>query len=152
MSSILLNILNSTRLYLVFDLRVPKTLLKYSTNNFMEWLEWLAVSVKKEILMQVRKQNGSTEAFMPEKVVVSIVKSGAPYEDARSIAASLSSRSDKEMSSSDIRDFVHSQLKNRGHKSSLESWKEYEREMKQSRTESLAGRATSAQSKHLTHS
>jgi len=89
---------------------------------------------------------------MPEKVVVSIVKSGAPYKDARSIAASLSSRSDDEMDSSEIREFVHSQLKNRGHQSSINSWSEYEREMKQSRTESLAGRTSSAQSKHLTHS
>ena len=39
--------------------------------------------------MQVRKQDGTLEAFMPEKVVVSIVRSGAPYEDARIIAASL---------------------------------------------------------------
>ena len=102
--------------------------------------------------MQVRKQDGRLEAFMPEKVVVSIVKSGAPYEDARSIAASLSSRSDSVMESSEIREFVHSQLKTRGHKSSLKNWNDYEREMKQNRTESLAGRASSAQSKHLTHS
>jgi len=102
--------------------------------------------------MQVRKQDGTLEAFMPEKVVVSIVKSGAPYEDARSIAASLSSRSDNEMSSFEIRRFVHSQLENRGHKSSIKSWTEFEREMKQNRTESLAGRTSTAQPKHLTHS
>ena len=102
--------------------------------------------------MQVRKQDDTLEAFMPEKVVVSIVKSGAPYKDARSIAASLSSRSDNEMSSSEIRDFVHSQLNSRGHKSSLKNWSEYEREMKQNRTESLAGRTSTAQSKHLKHS
>ncbi|MFX1580568.1 MAG: ATP cone domain-containing protein [Promethearchaeota archaeon] len=102
--------------------------------------------------MQVRKQDGTLEAFMPEKVVVSIVKTGAPYEDARSIAASLSNKSDNEMRSSEIRDFVHSQLKSRGHKSSLKNWTEYEREMKESRTESLAGRTSTAQSKHLTHS
>ena len=102
--------------------------------------------------MQVRKQDGTLEVFMPEKVVVSIVKSGAPYEDARSIASSLSSRSENEMESSEIREFVHSQLRNRGHKSSIKSWNEYDREMKESRTENLAGRTSPAHSKHLTHS
>ena len=32
---------------------------------------------KKEIIVQVAKRDGTTEAFMPEKVVVSIVKSVA---------------------------------------------------------------------------
>jgi transcriptional repressor NrdR len=101
--------------------------------------------------MQVRKQDGSTEAFMPEKVVVSIVKSGAPYKDARSIADSLSRRSEKEMASSDIRNLVHAELKSKGHATSVENWTRYEAEMKHDRTESLAGRASTAKSKHLTH-
>jgi len=101
--------------------------------------------------MQVRKQDNTTEAFMPEKVVVSIVKSGAPYKDARSIADSLSSRSEKEMSSSEIRDLVHRELKSKGHADSIESWIRYESEMKHNRTESLAGRAPTAKSKHMTH-
>jgi transcriptional repressor NrdR len=100
--------------------------------------------------MQVRKQDGTTEAFMPEKVVVSIVKSGAPYKDARSIADSLSRRSEKMMDSSEIRDFVHSELKSKGHADSVENWARYESEMKH-RTESLAGRDSTAKSKHLTH-
>mgnify|MGYP001224243684 CR=1 FL=1 len=102
--------------------------------------------------MQVRKQDGTLEAFMPEKVVVSIVKSGAPYEDARSIAASLSNRSKDVIKASEIREFVHSQLKSRGHNSSITNWTNYETEMKQDRTESLAGRTSTMQSKHLTHS
>jgi len=101
--------------------------------------------------MQVRKQDGATEAFMPEKVVVSIVKSGAPYKDARNIADSLSRRSEKTMASSEIRDFVHSELQSKGHASSVENWTKYEAEMKHDRTESLAGRAPTAKSKHLTH-
>jgi transcriptional repressor NrdR len=101
--------------------------------------------------MQVRKQDGSTEAFMPEKVVVSIVKSGAPYKDARSIADSISRRSEKEMASSDIRNLVHTELQSKGHATSVENWTRYEAEMKHDRTESLAGRAPTAKSKHLTH-
>jgi transcriptional repressor NrdR len=101
--------------------------------------------------MQVRKQDGTLEAFMPEKVVVSIVKSGAPYEDARSVADSLSRRSQKILESSEIRDFVHSELLSKGYESSVENWTQYEAEMKPSRAESLAGRAPTAKSKHLTH-
>ena len=101
--------------------------------------------------MQVRKQDNTTEAFMPEKVVVSIVKSGAPYKDARSIADSLSKRSEKEMSSSEIRDYVHRELKSKVHTSSVKNWAKYESEMKHDRTESLAGRDSTAESRHLTH-
>lgn len=101
--------------------------------------------------MQVRKHDGTLEAFMPEKVVVSIVKSGAPYEDARSIAEALSSRSEATMESSEIREFVHSQLQSKGHEASVESWLEYDAEMKPERAESLAGRDPNAKSRHLTH-
>jgi transcriptional regulator NrdR family protein len=129
-------------------LHVPKALLNYSTKYYMECV---CIPVKKEISMQVRKQDNTTEAFMPEKVVVSIVKSGAPYKDARSIADSLSRRSEKELSSSEIRDHVHRELKSKGHTASVKNWTKYEAEMKQNRTESLAGRAPTAESKHLTH-
>jgi hypothetical protein len=108
-------------------------------------------SRKKEIFMQVRKQDGSLEVFMPEKVVVSIVKNGAPYKDARNIADTLSRRSEATMESSEIREFIHSQLQSKGHSASVESWTRYETEMKPNRAESLAGRAPTAESKHTTH-
>jgi hypothetical protein len=76
--------------------------------------------------MKVKKRDGSTEDFMSEKVVVSIVKSGAPYSDARTIAASLSKRSDPQMTSSAIKDYVHSELKSRGHTASIEHWNKYD--------------------------
>ena len=76
--------------------------------------------------MQVKKRDGSIEAFMPEKVVVSIVKTGAPYEDARSIASSLSKRTDAQMTSSAIKDYVHTELKSRGHTSSIDHWNKYD--------------------------
>ena len=102
--------------------------------------------------MQVQKQDGTLQEFMPEKVVVSIVKTGAPYKDARSIAESLSNRSEDILKSSEIREFVHSQLKSRGHHSAIASWNEFDTEVKQDRMESLAGRSTAARPKHVMHS
>lgn len=86
---------------------------------------------KKEVeIMEVRKRDGSTEPFMSEKVVVSAVKSGAPYEDAREIAASLSSRSESVLESSEIREYVISELNSRGHSSAVKHWEEYDRARK----------------------
>jgi transcriptional repressor NrdR len=101
--------------------------------------------------MQVRKRSDAFEAFMPEKVVVSILKSGAPYEDARSIAEKLSKQPGDTISSSEIRDFVHSQLRSRGFDSSVDSWIRYELEMKNESSEPLRHGARTAMSKHLTH-
>ena len=95
---------------------------------------------KKEIFMQVIKRNGTLEAFMPEKVVVSIVKSGAPYDDAKRIAATLAYRSDKFMETETIRAYVQSELKDRGYNASIESWTAYEREMKNNELVSPARR------------
>ena len=97
--------------------------------------------------MQVRKRSDTLEAFMPEKVVVSILKSGAPYKDARSIAESISKKSENTMSSSDIRDYVHSQLRERGHDSSVDNWVKYETEMKNESSPS-SRRVQSASSRH----
>lgn len=108
-----------------------------------------AFPLKKEYLMQVRKRDDTLEAFMPEKVVVSIVKSGAPYEDARSIARSLSDRPDKILETVAIRDFVHSQLKSRGYDSSVDSWITYEMESKDNRTASA--RRNPEKMKHMSH-
>ena len=76
--------------------------------------------------MQVKKRDGSLETFMPEKVVVSILKSGVPYDDARSIAEKLSMRSESQMESSAIRDQVHSELRSRGFSSAIEHWTRYD--------------------------
>jgi len=37
-------------------------------------------------MIMVRKRDGRTEAFIPEKIIVSAVKSGAPPEVARALA------------------------------------------------------------------
>ncbi|MFX1483861.1 MAG: ATP cone domain-containing protein [Promethearchaeota archaeon] len=80
--------------------------------------------------MKITKRDGSTEAFMPEKVVVSAVKAGAPYETAREIASSLSSRSESVMESSAVRDYVLSELRSRDAASSADAWEAYDREHK----------------------
>ncbi len=80
--------------------------------------------------MEVRKRAGTTEIFMPEKIVVSAVKSGCPYEVAREIASTLESRSESSITTSEIREFVLSEMRARGATSAAESWESYEREHK----------------------
>jgi len=91
----------------------------------------IIILVKK---MQVKKRDGSLEAFMPEKIVVSAVKAGAPYEVAREIASSLESRHKKEevLESPTIRKYVLTELKSRGHESVVESWEAYDQRKKSS--------------------
>ena len=81
--------------------------------------------------MEVRKRDGSTEIFMPEKVVVSAVKSGASYEVAKEIAGTLSSRTEDTMASSEIREYVLTELRSRGASSAADSWESYDRERKE---------------------
>jgi len=82
------------------------------------------------ILMEVRKRNGSTEIFMPEKVVVSAVKSGAPYSTAKKIAGSLSKRSESVLETTEIRDYVLSELRSRDAAAAADAWESYDREKK----------------------
>lgn len=77
--------------------------------------------------MKVKKRDGSTEVFMPEKVVVSALKAGAPYETARDIASSLSKRSESSMKSSEIRTYVLSELRSRKAAKAADSWETYDR-------------------------
>ena len=81
--------------------------------------------------MEVTKRDGSTEAFMPEKVVVSAVKAGAPYETARDIASSLSKSSESTMKSTEIREYVLSELRTRKAAKAADSWEAYDRTHKE---------------------
>jgi transcriptional repressor NrdR len=81
-------------------------------------------------IMKVMKRNGSTEVFMPEKVVVSAVKSGAPYETARDIASSLSKRSESSMKSTEIRKYVLTELRAKKAVSAADAWESYDRKHK----------------------
>ncbi len=80
--------------------------------------------------MEVKKRSGSTEPFIPEKIVVSAVKSGCPYEIAREIASSLESRAESSLTTSEIREFVLTEMRSRGATSAAESWETYEKEHK----------------------
>ncbi len=80
--------------------------------------------------MQVRKRDGTVEAFMPEKIVVSMVKSGVPYDTAKEIAGSVAKKPDKVLDSSVIRDYVLKELKSRGHSAAVDHWSKYDRESK----------------------
>ena len=77
--------------------------------------------------MKVMKRDGKSEAFMPEKVVVSAVKAGAPYETARDIAGSLSKRTDSTMKSADIRKYVLSELRSKKAVKAADAWEAYDR-------------------------
>ncbi|MGY5874400.1 MAG: ATP cone domain-containing protein [Candidatus Thorarchaeota archaeon] len=76
--------------------------------------------------MEVKKRSGTTETFMSEKVVVSAVKAGASYEIAREIASSLSSRTESTIESSEIREFILSELRSKGATSAADSWESYD--------------------------
>ena len=76
--------------------------------------------------MKVIKRDGSTEVFMPEKVVVSAVKSGAPYETSRDIASSLSKRTDSTIKSTEIRSYVISELRSRKAATAADAWESYD--------------------------
>lgn len=80
--------------------------------------------------MKITKRDGSTEVYMPEKVVVSAVKAGAPYDTARDIASSLSKRSESTMKSTEIREHVLSELRTRKAASAADAWESYDREHK----------------------
>ena len=80
--------------------------------------------------MNVTKRDGSTQVYMSEKVVVSAVKAGAPYEIARDIASSLSKRSESTMKSTEIRKHILSELRTRKAISAADAWEAYDREHK----------------------
>jgi transcriptional regulator NrdR family protein len=76
--------------------------------------------------MQVKKRDGTLEAFMPEKIVVSIVKSGAPYDMAKQIAATVSKRTDKVIQSSAIKDIILGELATKGQTAAVAHWRQYD--------------------------
>ena len=53
--------------------------------------------------VQVKKRDGRKEPFVPEKIVVSMVKTGAPAEYARTIAQEIEQAAVDEITTKDIR-------------------------------------------------
>ena len=60
---------------------------------------------------QVVKRNGRTEEFIPEKIIVSIIKVGAPVDLARQIAKDIQSKVKEKISTAEIRRIVLEDLR-----------------------------------------
>ncbi len=77
----------------------------------------------------VRKRDGSKEEFVPEKIVVSALKSGASVAVARKISRDVDSKVKDETSTSEIRGLVLERLK--GENPQWEQdWRTYDRAVK----------------------
>ncbi len=57
-------------------------------------------------IAKVLKKDGTVEEFMPEKIIVSCVKAGAPIGIAREIAAFVEAKAKVETSTAEIRRFT----------------------------------------------
>ena len=95
--------------------------------------EWKKAEAKKVavpvVKAQVMKRDGRTEEFIPEKIIVSIVKVGAPVDLARQIAKDIQSKVKGKISTAEIRRIVLENL--RKSKPLLEQdWLIYERVVK----------------------
>ena len=62
-------------------------------------------------MIQVTKQDGRTEPFIREKLVVSAIKSGAAPDDARTIAQQIESKVSGSVTTRDLRSQMLSQLR-----------------------------------------
>ena len=77
--------------------------------------EWKKAEAKKVavpvVKAQVMKRDGRTEEFIPEKIIVSIVKVGAPADLARQIAKDIQSKVKDRISTAEIRRIVLEDLR-----------------------------------------
>jgi hypothetical protein len=73
----------------------------------------------------VKKRDGRKETFLPEKIVVSAVKSGAPPEYARTIAQTIGRLATENVSTQEIRTKVLADLESRN-PDWKKSWLEYD--------------------------
>jgi len=62
-------------------------------------------------MIMVKKRDGRKETFVPEKIVVSAIKSGAPPEVARTIALGIENQAMDTISTKDLRGKVLGMLK-----------------------------------------
>ena len=85
-------------------------------------------------MSSVTKRDGSTEEFIPEKIVVSVVKVGVPADVARQIAKDVQNKLKEKPSTAEIRKLVLEELRKR--KPVWEQdWYVYERAVKKKKTE-----------------
>jgi transcriptional repressor NrdR len=80
-------------------------------------------------MIQVKKQDGRTEPFIPEKLIVSAIKSGATPDDARMMARQIESKLSGTVASADLRSQVLSQLRQKNARLE-ENWLVYDRAVK----------------------
>jgi len=77
--------------------------------------EWKKADAKKVavpvVKAQVMKRDRRTEEFIPEKIIVSIVKVGAPVDLARQIAKDIQSKVKEKISTAEIRRIVLEDLR-----------------------------------------
>lgn len=64
-------------------------------------------------MLMVKKRDGRKEPFVVEKIVVSAVKSGAPPEVARTVAADIERMAKEEITTGEIKTKVLAMLKSR---------------------------------------
>jgi 2-phosphoglycerate kinase len=82
----------------------------------------------------VTKRDGSTEEFIPEKIVVSVVKVGVPADVARQIAKDVQNKLKEKASTVEIRKMVLEELRKK--KPVWEQdWYVYERVVKKKKTQ-----------------
>ncbi len=82
-------------------------------------------------MVKVRKRDGRIEEFIPEKLVVSMIKAGAPPDVAREIARKIEERiKDKEeVHTNELREMVLKELKERN-KEWYDNWIVFDRAVK----------------------
>lgn len=97
--------------------------------KLMKMSEEKKTSTKIDKPISVMKRNGKTEGFIPEKIIVSIVKVGAPVDVARQIAKDIQSKVKDKTNTDEIRKIVLDDLRKR--KTQWEQdWLIYERAVK----------------------
>lgn len=85
-------------------------------------------------IMIIKKRDGKKEQFIPEKIVVSSIKAGAPPEVAREIAKKIEAQlsSLNEMSTTELRDMILNMLSEKNPEWK-ENWVAYDRSVKKRR-------------------
>jgi transcriptional regulator NrdR family protein len=89
----------------------------------------MTVFEKRAALPQVMKRDGRTEEFVPEKIVVSCIKCGAPAEVARQVAKDIQGKVREKADTADIRKMVLEELKKRNREWE-QNWLLYDRAVK----------------------
>ena len=82
---------------------------------------------------KVVKRDGRTEEFIPEKIIVSIIKVGAPADLARQIAKDIQSKVKDKISTAEIRRIVLDDLR-KSKPLWEQDWLLYERVVKKKKT------------------